>query len=576
MEKLKRINNFNQKNWIWKISKIRILSFFWILFWVLFFSPTFSNEIFLDSWIDSIHPLRSDNLSTIYFKYWNNNYEWAMFWKDFINLSTWVSIKTENLRNEVICHKQIRWFYFNPARWEMLRPLDMDTLSGLRVNNTTYNNINLTWWWFFDCEWVDKNNIYWQIKHNLYNINEYFLVAWTEMDYDNNNYYQHLTWSLQYTRFAGHIWDSIWWISEVNTWVATDSPDNFTLKDIVNAELNVYYKSEPIKISWLYTGKKTLAMITKWELFINWEEVWSMWLVQNDDVLNIWMWSDKNYNTIVNSYLIIGVKYDIFSIKTMKDEQFTLTTSEKMQILGMLTKLKNRYTNDPPRQKLFLKEYKEKVKEQLDEMQIEIDNQNTLYKQFNIKKLLILEYMYEKIEEMLDEMREVWDIYTAPNSKKYTIIFDPENLKCQYTAEEFIIKKCFYTYEKLINYINANNPKSNWFVTKDIIVAPNWKTYYVVEVAKWLWTCSNFLKKRYFTSLTNLQNYIKKNNPAPRQRTHTADTSFDNIFYTAPNGKEYEISKTTSWQYYSDNFQTPKYFSSLEEIKKHIDVNNKK
>lgn len=569
MEKVFK-NKINKKIIFW------IFSFFWIAFWIFFLSRTFWNSIEFDTSIDSIYSGWSNSFSVAQFKYWQNNYEWLIFWKDFLNTSTWISIKTENLQSEVICHKQVRWYYFNSARWTMLRPLDEDSLSWLKTLNASYSNLYFTWWRFFDCDWVDENNIYWQIKQVLPWNMEYFLVAWVVMDYTTNNYNQIFSWSLQYTKFVWQIRDSFGWIADLTPWVVSDSPDSFTIKDITGAELNVYYKSDPIKISWLSMGKKVLAMVTKWVLYINWVDNWSMWNVWNDDLLSIKLRADKNYNTMVSSNLIIGTKYDTFSIITVQDDQTSLSTSEKLQILWLLAKLKDRYKADPPRQKLFIKEFLEKVKEQLSELQTEINNWNPTFIELNIKRSLILEFMSEKLTVMYASMQSVSDMYTSPNWKPYTIIFDQENNKCTYTAKEFTVKKCFSTYDKIIKYINSKNPVWSTFINKDVIVAPNGKTYIIIEIAKWLRTSPGFTTKRYFTSLQSLQNYISQNNKAVKERSHVVDTWFDAIYHKAPNGKEYEISKTLVWQYFSQNFQTPKYFSSTWDIIKYIDVNNKR
>lgn len=122
------------------------------------------------------------------------------------------------------------------------------------------------------------------------------------------------------------------------------------------------------------------------------------------------------------------------------------------------------------------------VKDEIDELE-DIKNPSTSEK----RRLAILDYLKNLIDKYLDD-NDISDatIYTAPNGKKYTVIFDKS--KSCYTSPVFLNKsKCFYTRTEFNNFVDINNPA----------------------------------------------------------RTHTVDTSWSTATHYAPSGKSYTIQKTT-------------------------------
>jgi hypothetical protein len=125
-----------------------------------------------------------------------------------------------------------------------------------------------------------------------------------------------------------------------------------------------------------------------------------------------------------------------------------------------------------------------------------------------------------------------------------------------------------------------NNPAVwKWWIVWNVITTHNGKVYTIYET-NWKWTSSNFKTAKYFDTKEDIINHILANNPASNWN-HTVDPDFEQVVYTAPNGKVYKIFKTSSkWNnpnmYSSYNFVDAKYFTSLEAAKKFINQNNKK
>jgi hypothetical protein len=140
-------------------------------------------------------------------------------------------------------------------------------------------------------------------------------------------------------------------------------------------------------------------------------------------------------------------------------------------------------------------------------------------------------------------------------------------------------EKRFPTRELFKRHIDINNPWNYRSWVGDTITAPNGKSY-VIYTENSKRTSNNFIYKKYFDTRDQIIEYISINNP-PATRDHNIDTSFEPVVHTAPNGKSYTIFKTASTgnnpnKYSSFMFLAPKYFSSLEAAKNHINSQNRK
>jgi len=105
-------------------------------------------------------------------------------------------------------------------------------------------------------------------------------------------------------------------------------------------------------------------------------------------------------------------------------------------------------------------------------------------------------------------------------------------------------------------------------------IAPNGKIYFIQN--NWAWYTSNsFTTSKYFSTIDALRSFINSKNIPQSIRSHQVDTSFTPQVYTAPNGKAYTIYKTDRW-YMSYKLLNVRYFTSLSDIQSFISRNNSK
>jgi hypothetical protein len=121
-------------------------------------------------------------------------------------------------------------------------------------------------------------------------------------------------------------------------------------------------------------------------------------------------------------------------------------------------------------------------------------------------------------------------------------------------------------------WINANNSSS--------YTAPNGKTYAITYDNVRGYTSPNFINKnKYFNTLDNLKAYINKNNGGSSGISSStlianADQTRASAPYTAPNGKIYNLYRTTDKKYTSSDFIFVKTFTSLKALKEYINRSN--
>lgn len=134
--------------------------------------------------------------------------------------------------------------------------------------------------------------------------------------------------------------------------------------------------------------------------------------------------------------------------------------------------------------------------------------------------------------------------------------------------DEKEIEKLRYIYDLLVDDLDND---------EDIIyTAPNNKTYIITYVSGKWYTSINFSKtnqSKYFTTMDEITAFIDKYNKSTWLH-YTIDTTRSTSSYTAPNGKVYNLFKTTANQYSAYNMVIPKLFNSLEELKNYIKINN--
>jgi hypothetical protein len=115
-------------------------------------------------------------------------------------------------------------------------------------------------------------------------------------------------------------------------------------------------------------------------------------------------------------------------------------------------------------------------------------------------------------------------------------------------------KYYFINRESLIRHLDYYNPGDchiNTYednvrdATSDSMIhaAPNGKLYTLVGQYGGF-SANEFITPKYFDSLENIVRYIDIKNPPKELWNHTVDTSFTPTVYMAPNSKSYTIYKT--------------------------------
>ena len=388
------------------------------------------------------------------------------------------------------------------------------------------------------------------------------------------------------------------WVSEkravtIIDWInGTDTQvDQFQFNTITWAELSQVYSSNNIQITWLTNNVSVLAKLENniGALFVNNIMVWNQALVKNGDTIKIELISKNAYNSLASTKLIvwewsnaISGHYSVYTKNgtgILNDSWWNLPYALRIQAILFIDSLSEIYKHNPEKFATFLTTFKAILKDKSDTLANSItQTSNEQEKAFmNVQKLSI-DYLMFVVTEYLNNMdyNDI-SIYIAPNGKQYIVQFDDDRLA--YTSPNFMYEKRFPTRELFKKHIDVNNPWNYHAWTWDTITAPNGKTY-VIYMENSKRTSKSFTYKKYFDTRDQIIEHININNP-PTTWDHNIDTNFTPITHTAPNGRTYTIFKTAStWnnsnKYSSFMFLAPKYFSSLESAKNHIDSQNRK
>lgn len=234
-----KLLNFNQYIKHYKKTTLAV-SVFFALFGLLSF--TRANSLEFPSAVD----MYSGSYSTLYFSYGKNNFDGVILWKWAQSIpNTTITVDATTL----VCHAQAQWFYYSQSRWTRLRPLDQASLDELKATDSSYDNLDFTWWLFMDCG-ANPRDVYGTITHTLEG-KDYYLVAWTDYDFDNNNYLLTFSNSLLFDNIGWYFWDSYGWIAGVSwTWIEsinTSFLDNVVIPNttdtwvIIDSFINRWY-----------------------------------------------------------------------------------------------------------------------------------------------------------------------------------------------------------------------------------------------------------------------------------------------------------------------------------------------
>jgi len=257
-----------------------------------------------------------------------------------------------------------------------------------------------------------------------------------------------------------------------------------------------------------------------------------------------------------------------------------LSYTQKLQAIALLENLAEMYDGNIEKLSQFLTTFKAVLKDKSDVLSDEISDTNDEDELTSLWwQKASVDYLYYIVWNYLDDIPHTsTSAYIAPNGKQYLAEYDENRLA--YTSPDFMYEKWFPTWELFVSHININNPGNYhaWNNIWEAVVAPNDKLYHVYQI-NWKRVSDEFIYMKYFDTREQIVDYIFVNNPSATWN-HKIDTSFDSVGFTAPNGKQYTIFKTSSqWEnpnmYSSFRFVAAKYFPNLQAVKDHITMYNK-
>lgn len=576
------------------------------------------NKVLVDSYMPEINLLAPENWK--HFEFGNN----IIFkWSGHDNWPSWISWYILTIKDS---DNIVYWTYtFNSwttQTWIIVKKAG-NLVWNVKIDDFAWNRAENSWYFYIHRN-GDSETWFYLISPTLFErINLWTDITFTWNTWMANSWYKwnvkKLWWNTisGWTSWSDHVvlddeyfyeWSYSWSVTEIanNTTKSIplfyvieegENPDlkvnYFEFDEIDDAEPNSYRTSNKITIGWLDNNWYTFAYLKDWiwALYINWDFVWTEWVVKNWDKIHIELKANSWYNSTIATRLIVGTWTNLVSSDfkvttkngiTWRDDS-SLTSWQKLWWVIYVDSLVEMYQHDTKKLATFLSTfmqvlkdksdyYAEKIAEAEEDWDDELLLEYKTYKNAIDFLYVIVKYRYDNIDV------EDRTVYIAPNGKQYLVEFDEE--RRAYTSPDFVRPKYFPSWALFTNHIDMNNPaKGKWWIVWNVITTHNGKVYTIYET-NWKWTSSDFKTKKYFDTKEDIINHILANNPAS-DWNHTIDTDFDEVEYKAPNGKVYKIFKTSSkWNnpemYSSYNFVNAKYFTSLEAAKKFIDQNNKK
>lgn len=161
----------------------------------------------------------AENEVFLHWEYMGNNFEGMLFPTNVANIS-----ETEVVMNITLyCDQQLQGLYYNNQRWLRIRPLDQTSLEKLKLIDSSYNNLSLTWWLFLSCSGQNANEVYGQISSSV-DGEDYKIIAWVDMDLINNSYNNLFAASLLLVdnKLTGHLFDNRWGVASAYSAVEID------------------------------------------------------------------------------------------------------------------------------------------------------------------------------------------------------------------------------------------------------------------------------------------------------------------------------------------------------------------
>lgn len=314
------------------------------------------------------------------------------------------------------------------------------------------------------------------------------------------------------------------------------TPNSFSFSDVNDARRDRIYVSNTVYITGMTPGVNVLASINNGALYISGDMVGTTGFVQNGRPVKIELVSSDDYDETVSSTLTINGISDTFSITTMEEDEDTdtdtdyedietnLSNTEKLMIIAIFETLRDVYAGD--KEEEFFNTFLVMLENKMDDF----DNNDDEYDALKYLSDLVEQY-YEwgDFGDNIDNKPWIINgIYTAPNSKKYTITYDSS--KQRFTSTNFVVPKYFPTLDTLKYIIDINNPVGSQYANAKPILArwktsaidgtrqtspytaPNKKVFYFFKTIDGRYTSYTFTSERWFNSLNDVKEFIFNTN----------------------------------------------------------------
>jgi len=449
-----------------------------------------------------------NNFSEIHFSGPWNNFVWAILWFPNTSLNSGVEINLSWESKK--CRQQLRWIYYNTARWDKILPLDQQTLNSLIVINSSYNNLDIEWWLFTSCE-NSPFGIYWQINF-LQSWANSSLIAWTRIDYPNNRVFNQFGETFSYFNNSKPLWylvDSIWWIWFIGwqlswqnclacllNWDCTDANcttcSGQSINELFTTSWNTIITNSGCNFSLSWNTNPTSSGNLKMWINIQWTIGLSssIWILQNQTIQG----SNSNKNNIISSFNITTAT--ILNEIRKKSEQYCRwkesyeedTLSSNTDNIICINKINYSSWN---------------------KLTIDLSNENT-YKNKTIfakNTNIILEKSMQNNSSPINIFVDNWNIFIKNNTNTGSLI--GFNWKW-YIAESWFVGKWVYINWNLIaNWLLLWTDWTNTTPIQNRIYI-HWKTYTLNSLVSPTTWKINQIKNIFFSEEFN--NYINLNN----------------------------------------------------------------
>lgn len=330
---------------------------------------------------------------------------------------------------------------------------------------------------------------------------------------------------------------------------------------ITGAERDTLYTSNTFSILWL-TGP-TLLTLSKGTLLINNTWYTTTGYVQSGDLLKISLSSSGEYNATDIVNFSIGTLTGSRSVSTLDETSCSLSTTQELVASRIYESLKGIYDSDPSKMDSFVSTMKSMLEDEINlTPNCNLDYLLTLINDDDTTQQDTSAHITPSCKEYNISYDN--DEYTSPDMRKRIYFVNRESL-IRY-LDSLNPGDCHQaTYDT--NTWDTDTADE----TKHI--APNGKIYHITT-SDGIYTSIDFVWSKEFSDLSTMRQYINTRNPITLLWDHEIDTEFTPVTYFTANNKSYKIYKTDKW-YMSYKLMKVRYFSTLSEIQTYINKNNK-